>query len=59
MRFFDKCYAEEIAVEGGGAKSLTAYDLKALSKDRKRLKEAVTRILEKDDAGDDLPRMTF
>ncbi|MFI5323079.1 MAG: NAD(P)/FAD-dependent oxidoreductase [Thermodesulfobacteriota bacterium] len=59
VRFFDRCYAEEIAVEGGRAKSLTAYDLKALSKDLKRLKEAVTRILEKDDAGDDLPRMTF
>lgn len=59
VRFFDRCYAEGITVEGGRAKTVTAYDLKALDKDRARLEEKVRQILEKDDIGDDLPRVTF
>jgi glycine/D-amino acid oxidase-like deaminating enzyme len=59
VKFFDRCYAEEITVEGRRVTGVTAYDLKSLTSDRERLKEAVTRILEKDDPGYELPRMTF
>jgi sarcosine oxidase subunit beta len=59
VRFFDRCYAGEIAVEGGKAKEVTAYDLKALDKSRVGVEERLREIFEKNYVGDNPERVTF
>lgn len=59
VRFFDRCYAARITVEGGRAKEVTAYDLARFTKDRGTLEERVERILVDDTVDHDLPGIVF
>jgi sarcosine oxidase subunit beta len=59
VRFFDRCYASGITVDGGMAKEVRAYDLGSVDKDRSAVEEKVKMILEDDSVDHGLPEIVF
>lgn len=59
VRFFDRCYAAGITVEGGRAKEVRAYDLSTFNKNRSAVEEKVKMILEDDSVDHGLPGIVF
>ncbi len=59
VRFFDRCYAAGITVEGGIMKTVRAYDLSTFNRNRSAVEEKVKMILEDDSVDHGLPIITF
>lgn len=59
VRFFDRCFAAGMRVEGGRVKEVSAYDLSLFNKDRQLLDEKIRQILENAAADAHTPGVVF
>lgn len=59
VRFFDRCFAAGMRVEGGSVKEVSAYDLSRFNRDRRLLDEKVRQILENADTDAHAPGVVF